>query len=49
MNTTLIILIAFAPIIAAFVGGFLAICKIGEKEGICKYDYAGKESEMKDE
>lgn len=23
--------------IAAFIGGYLAACKSGEKEGICKY------------
>jgi hypothetical protein len=39
MNTTLIIIAAFALITVAFLGGCLGVFKTGEKEGICKYDY----------
>ena len=29
--------------IAAFIGGIFALCKAGEKDGICKYGYKGDE------
>ena len=39
MNTeTIIIIIAFALVLVALLGGCLALCKSGEEEGICKYD-----------
>lgn len=35
--------------IAALIGGIFALCKSGEKDGICKYGYKDGESDVSDE
>lgn len=35
--------------IAALIGGIFALCKSGEKDGICKYGYKDGENDVSDE
>lgn len=34
--------------IAALIGGIFALCKSGEKDGICKYGYKDGENDVSD-